>query len=160
MFLNDLEEEFLINGIDGIDIGLIKIFLLLYADDIVIFSSSAEGLQDGLNQLETYCKRWKLQVNTSKTKIMVFMKGGMLPRNLSLSFDNTVLEIVKKFTYLENLFTTGGSFTETQNTLAGQARKALILLEKFNYKFTTLTVSHMIDLFDESFNFAYFKLLF
>ena len=53
MFLNDLEEEFLINGIDGIDIGLIKIFLLLYADDIVIFSSSSEGLKDGLNQLET-----------------------------------------------------------------------------------------------------------
>ena len=47
MFLNDLEEEFLINDIDGIDIGLIKIFLLLYAD--VIFSSSPEGLQDGLN---------------------------------------------------------------------------------------------------------------
>ena len=65
MFLNDLEEEFLINGIDGIDIGLIKIFLLLYADDIVIFSRSPEGLQDGLNQFETYCKRWKLQVNTS-----------------------------------------------------------------------------------------------
>ena len=30
VFLNDLEEEFLINGIDGIDIGLIKLFLLLY----------------------------------------------------------------------------------------------------------------------------------
>ena len=148
-FNSPCEEEFLINGIDGIDIGLIKIFLLLYADDIVIFSSSPEGLQDGLNQLETYCKRWKLQVNTSKTKIMVFRKGGMLPRNLSFSFDNTVLEIVNKFTYLGIVFTTGGSFTETQNTLAGQARKALFLLEKYVYKFTTLTVSHMIDLFDK-----------
>ena len=85
MCLNDLEEEFLINVIDGIDIGLIKLFLLLYADDIVISSSSPEGLQDGLNQLETYCKSCKLQVNTSKTKIMVFRKGGMLPRNLSFS---------------------------------------------------------------------------
>ena len=85
MCLNDLEEEFLINAIDGIDIGLIKLFLLLYADDIVISSSSPEGLQDGLNQLETYCKSCKLQVNTSKTKIMVFRKGGMLPRNLSFS---------------------------------------------------------------------------
>ena len=79
---------------------------------------------------------------------MVFRKGGLLPRNLSFIFDNTVLKIVKKFTYLGVVFTTGGSFTETQNTLAGQARKALFLLEKYVYKFTTLTVSHRIDLFD------------
>ena len=36
-FFNDLEEEFIVNGIDGIDIGLLKLFILLYADDIVIF---------------------------------------------------------------------------------------------------------------------------
>ena len=64
----------------------------------------------------------------------------MLPRNLSFSFDNTVLEIVNNFTYLGIVFTTWGSFTETQNTLAGQARKALLLLEKYVYKFTTLTI--------------------
>ena len=32
-FLNDLEDEFIINDIDGINIGLIKLFILLYADD-------------------------------------------------------------------------------------------------------------------------------
>ena len=47
------------------------------------------------------------------------------------------------------MVTTRGSFTETQNTLAGQARKALFLLEKYVYKFTTLTVSHMVVLFDK-----------
>ena len=56
---------------------------------------------------------------------MVFRIGGILPRNLSFILDNTALEIVKKFTYSAVVFTTGGSFTETQNTLAGQARKAL-----------------------------------
>ena len=45
MFLNDLEEEFLIHDIEGIDIGLIKLFILLYADDIVIFSSSSEAFK-------------------------------------------------------------------------------------------------------------------
>ena len=54
-----------------------------------------------------------------------------------------------QITYLGVVFTTGGSFTETQITLAGQARKALFLLEKYVYKFTTLTVSHRIDLFDK-----------
>ena len=149
MFLNDLEEEFITHGIEGIDIGLIKLFILLYADDIVIFSSDAEGLQNGLNVLELYSKRWKLKVNTEKTKVMVFRKGGILPRNLEFTFENTLLKIESKFTYLGVVFTTGGSFTETQNMLAGQARKALFILEKYVYNFTTLTTSHMMDLFDK-----------
>ncbi|MCG7875034.1 MAG: reverse transcriptase domain-containing protein [Candidatus Thiodiazotropha endolucinida] len=149
MFLNDLEKEFILHGIEGIDIGLLKIFILLYADDIVIFSSSSDGLQSGLNYLESYCSRWKLKVNTSKTKVMVFRKGGMLPRNINFTFDNAVIDIVSKFTYLGVVFTSGGSFTEMQNTLAGQARKALFTLEKYVYKFTSLTVDHMTDLFDK-----------
>ena len=80
---------------------------------------------------------------------MVFRKAGLLPRNLEFIFDNTALEIVGKFTYLGVVFTSGGSFTEAQNTLAGQARKALFIVEKYIYKFTTLSTSHMIDLFDK-----------
>jgi len=48
----------------------------LYADDIVILSESETGLQNGLDLLECYCDRWKLKVNISKTKAMLFKKGG------------------------------------------------------------------------------------
>ena len=118
-------------------------------------------MQNGLNYLAAYCKKWKLKVNTSKTKVMVFRKGGMLPRNLEFLFDNVRLEIVNKFTYLVVVFTSGeppgvkttpryvNLLTETQNMLAGQARKALFMLEKYTYKFTTLTTNHMISLFDK-----------
>ena len=102
-----------------------------------------------MNLLELYSKRWKLKVNTEKTKVKVFRKGGTLPRNLGFTFENTLLKIQSKFTYLGAVFTTGGSFTETQNMLAGQARKALFILEKYVYNFTTLTTSHMMDLFDK-----------
>lgn len=67
-FLNDLEEECIYHGIEGIDIGVIKLFILLYADDIMIFSCIAEGLQDSLNFLDVFCKRWKPLVNKKKTK--------------------------------------------------------------------------------------------
>ena len=79
MYLNDIEEELYLNGLKGIDIGTIKLFLLLYADDMTIFSETEDGLQQGLNVLEAYCERWKLTVNIDKTKIMVFRKGGILP---------------------------------------------------------------------------------
>ena len=38
MYLNDFENEFVTKGVDGLDIGILKLYLLLYADDIVIFS--------------------------------------------------------------------------------------------------------------------------
>ena len=67
MYLNDIEEYFLTNGFDGVDTGMLKLFVLFYADDIVILSESETGLQNGLDLLECYCDRWKLQVNISKT---------------------------------------------------------------------------------------------
>ena len=45
MYVNDLKHEFQLKGGEGIAIGILKIFLLLYADDITIFASSAEELQ-------------------------------------------------------------------------------------------------------------------
>ena len=81
LFLNDIEVTFIQNGLEGLDIDTFKLFMLLYADDIVIFANSAEQLQESLNMLSDYCRRWKLTVNVSKTKVRVFRKGGLLPRN-------------------------------------------------------------------------------
>ena len=63
MYVNDIEREFITKGADGVDLGFIKLFLLLYADDIVIFSESAVGLQHGLDLLQEYCQRWRVTVN-------------------------------------------------------------------------------------------------
>ena len=63
MYINDIEDEFYLHGIDGIEIDSIKLFLLLYADDITIFSETAEGLQDCLNLLSSYCTKWKLTLS-------------------------------------------------------------------------------------------------
>ena len=40
MFLNDIESVFYEKGLHGIDIDSFKIFLILYADDIVLFANS------------------------------------------------------------------------------------------------------------------------
>ena len=78
MYLNDIEEHFILNGFEGIEIGMLKLFLLLYADDIVLLAETEQGLQKGLDLLEQYCDKWKLTVNINKKKIMVFRKGGLL----------------------------------------------------------------------------------
>ena len=109
MYVNDFEQEFITKGCGGVDIVFFfKLFLLLYADDIVIFFESNDGLQKGLNILYEYCQRWKLTVNPIKSKIIFFRKGSRLPQNLSFRYGDTNLEIVNKFIYLGIVFTSGG----------------------------------------------------
>ena len=55
MYVNDLEAELAIKGVAGIDIGIININILFYADDIILFGKNPEDLQNALNVLEEYC---------------------------------------------------------------------------------------------------------
>ena len=48
----------------------------MFADDLVLISETAEGLQNCLNALQNYCDKWCLSINTDKTKVMIFNKGG------------------------------------------------------------------------------------
>ena len=51
-----------------------KLSSLLYADDRVILSQTATGLQNAINILNNFCNKWKLNVNLKKTKVVVFQK--------------------------------------------------------------------------------------
>ena len=49
LYLNDIEEQFSHSNIDGLEIDMVKIFMLLYADDIVVFAKTSDDLQRGLD---------------------------------------------------------------------------------------------------------------
>ena len=149
MYLNDLEDEFYLKGSTGVDIGMLKFFLLLYADDIIIFANNAQELQTNLDILAEYCNRNRLVVNTGKTKIMIFRRGGILPRDMKFNYNDVELAIVNKFSYLGIVFTTGGSFSVCQETLAGQGMKAIFKLNRLLYNFTNITPKHRVELFDK-----------
>ena len=72
LYLSDLPE--FLNSSSSTDILLDDserpINCLLYADDLVIFSRSANGLQTLLNKLESYCEKTELTVNLDKTKVI------------------------------------------------------------------------------------------
>ena len=75
---------------DAIDVYF-KLYLLLYADDTVIFAESPEQLQLALDAMLRYCNLWKLSVNTSKTKIVIFSRGKT--RNYpEFSFNNKLMK--------------------------------------------------------------------
>jgi hypothetical protein len=47
----------------------------MYADDVILISESAHGLQNCLNKLSDYCETWNLCINIDKTKVMIFNKS-------------------------------------------------------------------------------------
>jgi len=87
LFALFIEHELRVNGVDGISLENLKLYMLLYADDAVIFSETEHGLQMALDTMSSYCTRWKLELNTAKTKIMVFRKAGGLRRNIVFTYN-------------------------------------------------------------------------
>ena len=52
----------------------VKLFSLLYADDIIILSETEADMQYVLAIFEKYCHHWKLKINLQKTKVIIFCK--------------------------------------------------------------------------------------
>ena len=98
-FLNDIEQYLQENIFDSITLDQISIYLLLFADDAVLISDLKEGLQRSLNLFGNYCKKWNLTINISKTKVMIFSKGGRLPDE-HFTLNGEELELVSEFNYL------------------------------------------------------------
>ena len=57
------------------DIVLMKLFVLLYADDTIVLAENETDLQLALYSVYNYCVKYNLTVNTSKTKMIVFSRG-------------------------------------------------------------------------------------
>ena len=95
LFINDILETLSNENDVTLAIDDFNLFMLLYADDAVLFSKSPETLQNMLNRLQAYSSVWGLKVNTDKTKILIFEKG----RKTSIDFfyDDTLLEVVDNF---------------------------------------------------------------
>ena len=69
MYINDLQ-EYLVSESGGVTIGHIQMLLLLYADDVVVFAKSSSELQQEMDKLFNYCNKWKLKLNTTKSKLL------------------------------------------------------------------------------------------
>ena len=105
-----------------------KINCLMYADDVILLPETPAGLQNSLSHLQKYCTKWRLEVNTKKTKSLIFNNTGKLDTNV-FTFNNNNIENVRHYSYLGVNFSITGSFTEAKNVK--YIRKVLKLFSKF-----------------------------
>ena len=152
LYVNDFEMHLLKENCTSIEINLINLFLIMYADDTVLLAETPENLQCILNSLYNYCQEWNLTVNTDKTKIMVFRNGGRLKDNEKWVYNNCELEIVDEFNYLGLLLNYNGKFTKAQQQLADQGRKALFSISSKlnNFFFNIETKCSVFDTYVNS----------
>ena len=54
LYVNDCEMQFISENCPSLEIQAIDIFLLMYADDMVLISESPEGLQQMIVSLKSY----------------------------------------------------------------------------------------------------------
>ena len=149
LFLEDLELFLQGDFNSGIQIDELEIILLLFADDLVIFGNSPKDLQNSLNKLYEYCQTWGLEVNTQKTKVMVFRKKGKILPNECFTYNNIVLENVDHFNYLGTVFSYTGNFCNNQEQITGKALKALnvLLTNCSKYKMKPKILCQLFDSF-------------
>lgn len=123
-----------------------KLFFLLYADDTVLFSDSECGLQKSLDSYLDYCKLWKLEINTDKTKILVFRKRKN-QKLMNFILSGKKLDVVDSFVYLGMCFKYNNTFVDMKKMLACNAKKAMYsLLGKITY--FQIPIDLQLQLFD------------
>ncbi|KAL4233948.1 hypothetical protein ACF0H5_005603 [Mactra antiquata] len=132
LYLNDLEHYMLSNNVTSVNIAdhdldiYLKLIVLLYADDTVIFANTECDLISSLDIFIDYCKTWKLDINVAKTKILVF--GDRPSRIRHIASQNYVFEVVDTFIYLGVLFSKNRKFSKAKEYAVAQSRKALFSL--------------------------------
>ena len=105
---------------------------LLYADDLVLVSETAKGLQTLLNNLESYCRKWHLIINSQKSKAMIFQpKLNKDVNKMKFSIEGNDIEIVNSYKYLGHVLCNSKNIHKDMYThLATQAQRAIFALKE------------------------------
>ena len=118
----------------------------MYADDTILVADSANDLQEAMDCLNVYCKKWDIKINIDKTKIVIFTNRKKR-ENANFNFNGQLIDIVDNFKYLGVLFSRNGSFHMNNVERLNRARRAMFsLLSKC--KCQDIPIDVQIDLFD------------
>lgn len=148
LFMNDLPSE-LDESCKPVKLNDISIGSLLYADDLVFISETESGLQNCFNKLSEYCSKWNLEVNTTKTKIMIFNKSGkLLNHKFIFHYKNEELDIVRNYKYLGIEFKPSGNFDLAKENLYKKALKTFFYIRKLITTSTNISIPTWINIFD------------
>ena len=127
LFIDDINQIF-DESCDRIKLFNSPLSHLLYADDLILMSNSKEGLQECLNRLGKFCDTWQLELNITKSQVVIFNSAGRLATE-KFSYKDKILKNVKSYCYLGVEFSCNGTFTKARTVLFEKANKAMFPLK-------------------------------
>ena len=104
-----------------------KISRLLFADDLVLLSSTESGLQRALNSFADACDTTVIKISTAKIKVLHFSEN---PHQCVLQVNGATLKQVERFKYLGVAFTSDGRQDEE---LDAQIAKTSAVMRALHY---------------------------
>ena len=125
-----------------------KLSCLKYADDLILMSTSKDGLQNCLNSLESFCTKWKLQINMKKTKVVLFNRQGALIKKHNFTYKQKNVEVVREYKYLGFVFTCSGSTNTVITNLINQAKKTWFSIQYYLSSSKDKNINMFLKLFD------------
>ena len=107
--------------------GNCKISRLLFADDLVLLSSTESGLRRALNSFADACNTAGMKISTAKTEVLHLSRN---PDQCVLQVNGATLKQVEKFKYLGVAFT---SDRRQDEELATRISKASAVMRALHY---------------------------
>ena len=122
----------------------IKMYIILYT---VILAESPTELQMSLDAMQSYCNIWKLNINNSKTKIVILSRGKVR-KYPKFNLGNSSIDVIDNFTYLSIVFNYNGKFGNANKNVFNKASRAMFSLLKKS-RVLNLPIDLQLDLFDK-----------
>ncbi len=123
-YVNSLISDLKATGI-GVKIGTDTVSVLAYADDLILTAENELDLQKLLDILCEWCHKWRLVINTDKTKVLHFRKKNTPKTGSNFKVNDVDLEIVTEYKYLGVLLNENLDYSKCAELLAGAAGRDL-----------------------------------
>jgi hypothetical protein len=128
---------------------------MLFADDMLVISTSVSGLNAQLRALQTYCDAKQLTVNSAKTQVMILRPGGGGGAGHAAGeqffYAGEPLEVVAAVKYLGLTFaqlSKSSGFACCGDELARAGRRAMYAMRRRAWELGAAALEHQLQLFD------------
>ena len=141
--INELAIDVSKTGKHGIHLipGTIGMFLLLFADDVLLLPNTIVGLQNQLDSLEREADRLYLTGNLEKNNNNIATRERWL-------YSNAVVKVTNAYKYLGMIFTTKMSVSAALTDVCKKGKKGLMEIQKSVRRLSTTDPCLFWKLFD------------
>lgn len=84
IYIADINRDLERRSIGGVDLGGVRVWSLAFADDMVLVAKNRKALLDMMSTLKRLLRERELELNTDKTKVLVFNNKGKKKKSMEM----------------------------------------------------------------------------